>query len=235
MQLRNLIQVAGIIDQAEADLLLGLGVKNLVFPMRLPVNKVDLSEEAAATIAASVRGKATPILLTYIETAKDNIEFCDEMGVSVLQLHGEISVDELRRLKSERPDLIVIKSLVVGLHGLDKIIILVEELGPYVDAFITDTFNPKTGARGATGLTHDWDISRKVVELSGRPVILAGGLNPANVKEAILKVRPAGVDVHTGVEGPNGRKDVEKMSEFLREATEAFESIDKQSFSSDIR
>ena len=60
------------------------------------------------------------------------------------------------------------------------------------------------------------------MELADRPVILAGGLTPENVKRAILEVRPAGVDSHTGVEDTSGRKSREKVEKFLSEAHEAF-------------
>jgi len=75
---------------------------------------------------------------------------------------------------------------------------------------ITDTFAPETGAAGATGRTHDWSVSRRLVELSERPVLLAGGLTAENVRRAILEVRLAGVDVHTGVENAAGRKSRDK-------------------------
>jgi phosphoribosylanthranilate isomerase len=94
-----------------------------------------------------------------------------------------------------------------------------------VDAFITDTFDPETGASGATGKTHDWEVSRKLVKMSARPVILAGGLNPANVRQAIYAVNPAGVDAHGGVEHPDGKKDRELVDTFVREATDAFASL----------
>ena len=80
----------------------------------------------------------------------------------------------------------------------------VARLAPLVDCFITDTFDPSTGARGATGKTHDWAVSRRLVEASPKPVILAGGLHPGNLGEAVRGVRPAGVDVHTGIEEPDG-------------------------------
>jgi phosphoribosylanthranilate isomerase len=60
------------------------------------------------------------------------------------------------------------------------------------------------------------------VERSDRPVILAGGLTPENVRQAIAEVRPAGVDAHTGVEDSTGRKSREKVLKFLSEAREAF-------------
>ncbi len=76
----------------------------------------------------------------------------------------------------------------------------------HVDAIILDTYDPETGRGGATGKTHDWDLSRAIVEAVAAPVILAGGLTPANVAEAVRRVRPWGVDVHTGVEEPDGTR-----------------------------
>jgi phosphoribosylanthranilate isomerase len=102
---------------------------------------------------------------------------------------------------------------------------MIGELSPYVDAFITDTFDPVTGASGATGKTHDWLISKRFVELSPKPVILAGGLNAENVRQSILEVKPAGVDSHTGVEGLDGRKDPELIKKFVSEAKAGFEAI----------
>ena len=99
---------------------------------------------------------------------------------------------------------------------------MVQETAPYVAAYITDTFNPATGREGATGLTHDWSISRRLVELSPRPVILAGGLTPENVTDAIRAVRPAGADTHTGVEGPDGRKSAAKVRAFVEAARRAY-------------
>ena len=114
---------------------------------------------------------------------------------------------EIVRLKSFAPDLTVIKSLIVEDNNLAELESSVAAFSPHCDAFITDTYDPATGACGATGKTHDWDISRRLVDISPRPVMLAGGLNPENVRKAIAHVRPAGVDAHTGVEGPDGRKD----------------------------
>jgi phosphoribosylanthranilate isomerase len=144
------------------------------------------------------------------------------MGVSIVQLHGDADPVQLEILKAAAPDLTVIKSLVAGRHDAAVLEALVASLSPHVDAFITDTFDPDTGASGATGRTHDWTISRRLVGISPRPVILAGGLTPANVRQAILEVGPAGVDVHTGVEGADGRKDRGKVEAFVREAAAAF-------------
>jgi phosphoribosylanthranilate isomerase len=142
-----------------------------------------------------------------------------------VQLHGDVTVLELGRLKSLAPGVTVIKSLVVNDYNLPELESSVFKLSPHVDAFVTDTYDPVSGACGATGKTHDWDISCRLVEISTKPIILAGGLNPENVRRAILQVKPAGVDSHTGVEGPDGRKDISLVRSFVKEATAAFSHL----------
>jgi len=221
----SLIQIAGVIDAAEAEMLQQCGVRYLGFPLRLPVHREDLTESDAAMIIKRLAPPVFGVLITYLDKANEIAAFCHALGARIVQLHGDIDRDELTRLKTLEPSLTVIKSLVVGMHDDNTLETMVGELSPFVDAFITDTFDPKTGASGATGKTHDWNVSRRLVEVSDRPVILAGGLTPENVKRAILEVRPAGVDCHTGVEDSSGRKSREKVQNFLSEAYEAFEQV----------
>ena len=221
----NLIQIAGVIDAAEAEMLQQCGIRYLGFPLRLPVHQQDLTDQAAAAIIKSLAPPVSGVLITYLDEAGQIAALCHGLGVGIVQLHGEVKHDELKRLKTLDPNLTIIKSLVIGMHADKALEAMVSELSPFVDAFITDTFDPKTGASGATGKTHDWRVSRRLVELSDRPIILAGGLTPENVKRAILEVRPGGVDSHTGVEDASGRKSREKVNKFLLEATEAFEFV----------
>jgi phosphoribosylanthranilate isomerase len=217
-----LIQVAGIRDGAEADLVQECGVRYLGFPLRLPVNREDLTEAEAGAIIRSLRPPARGVLITYLDAADAIADFCRALGATMVQLHGDIAAQELARLRELEPGLTIIKSLVVGLHPMPALERLVMELGPLVDGFLTDTYAPESGAAGATGRTHDWALSGRLVELSPRPVILAGGLTPANVRQAIAAVRPAGVEVHTGVEDASGRKDRGRMLAFVAEASAGF-------------
>jgi phosphoribosylanthranilate isomerase len=141
-----------------------------------------------------------------------------------VQLHGEISAAQVKRLRTLVPHLGLIKSLVVKDDNREELAARVTAFTPYVDAFLTDTFDANTGACGATGRPHDWRISRALVELSRRPVILAGGLTAANVGRAVLQVGPAGVDVHTGIEGPDGRKDKALAAAFVAAARRAWQT-----------
>ena len=76
---------------------------------------------------------------------------------------------------------------------------------PFVNAFLIDTLNPKTGQVGGTGLIGNWSRAARFVQESPLPVILAGGLTPVNVVRAIERVRPYAVDVNTGVKTPADR------------------------------
>lgn len=220
-----IIQIAGIHDMEEARLLMQAGVEYLGFPLRLPVNQEDLTEDEAARLIRQLPADVFPVLITYQDRADDILAFCRQLGAGIIQLHGPIAVAELQKLHQAAPDLQVFKSLVVRAGNTDELERMVRETAPWVAAYITDTFDPATGAEGATGKTHDWRISRRLVEISPRPVILAGGLKPDNVREAVLQVRPAGVDAHTGVEGADGRKDPEKTRRFVVEAQAAFAKI----------
>lgn len=221
----NFIQIAGVIDAAEAQMLRQCGVRYLGFPLRLPVHCEDLTEKEAAAIIKSLAPPVFGVLITYLDQASEIAGFCHALGARIVQLHGDIDRVELERLKTLDSNLTVIKSLVIGMRDDKALEATVNELSPFVDAFITDTFDPETGASGATGKTHDWRVSRRLVELADRPVILAGGLTPENVQRAILEVRPAGVDSHTGVEDSSGRKSREKVQKFLSEAYEGFEIV----------
>ncbi len=145
--------------------------------------------------------------------------------MDIVQLHGEIESQQVETLKQLSPNLQIIKSLIIKEDNLKELEIQINRYSLLVDVFITDTFDPSTGRTGATGRTHNWNVSREIVKISPKPVILAGGLNPENVRDAINKVRPSGVDSHTGVEGAYGRKDAELVKKFISEAQKGFSEI----------
>jgi len=220
------IHVAGVIDLAEAQLLIDCGIRYLGFPLVLDHHKEDLTIDAAVAIVSKLRNHATFFLVTYLNKARAICELCEALSVDMVQLHGQIDHEQIQLLRQEAPKLRIIKSLIVRGGNAGPLIDEVQRYGPSVDLFITDTFDPTTGASGATGRVHDWQISRRLVESSNRPVILAGGLNAKNVRRAIHTVRPAGVDVHTGIEGRDGRKRHDLTKRFVEEAQAGFADIE---------
>ncbi|GAA3747349.1 phosphoribosylanthranilate isomerase [Salinactinospora qingdaonensis] len=220
--MEHLVQVAGIIDADEASMLCAEGVDWLGFPLRLPSGKDDISEPDATKIIADIPPPHAGVLISYLTDAEEVSAFCAELGVTAVQLHGDVPADQLRKLREIHPDLYVLKSLVVREDNAEELLGLVDEVADAVDMFITDTYNPATGGKGATGLLHDWSVSAELVRRSPKPLMMAGGLNPDNVADAIAQVRPAAVDAHTGLEGPDGRKDRMKVRTFVTEARRAF-------------
>ncbi|CCQ13973.1 N-(5'-phosphoribosyl)anthranilate isomerase [Rhodococcus sp. AW25M09] len=217
-----LVQVAGIIDEAEAQMLCNAGVDWLGFPLRLPSGKDDITELDAAKAIAGLPAPHQGVLISYLTDAAEVAGFCRELGVRAVQLHGDVEDEQLRILKDIAPELYVLKSLVVRSDNAKELLAQVDRTADVVDMFITDTFDPRTGAKGATGLLHDWSVSAELVERSPKPLMMAGGLSPDNVADAIRQVRPAAVDAHSLLEGADGRKDAVKVRDFVTRARDAF-------------
>lgn len=190
--MKNYIQIAGVHDAADAKILTDSGVDAIGFPLRLDVHNPYLTEKAARDIIHSLNDRTAPVLITYLDQAEKIIEFCSYLGVKWVQIHGDITIKQIAQIKKAASHLFIIKSLVVRKDNLAQLEEIVEEFSPHVDAFITDTYDPATRAMGATGLTHDWIVSRRLVQLSELPVILAGGLNTENVTAAIRTVQRPG-------------------------------------------
>lgn len=216
------VQVAGVRCPGEGRMLLECGVDLLGFPLRLPVHAPDTSEAQARRIIREL-GAPRCVLITYEEDPARLVDLCRFLGVATVQVHADVGPDMLARIKALFP-LRIFKSYVVGRESLspEK---FCAAYASVCDAFITDSFDPDSGASGATGRTHDWAVSAALVRASLRPVILAGGLTPGNVAEAIRMVRPAAVDAHTGLETADGFKDKKLVQAFVCAARTGFDSL----------
>lgn len=190
------------------------GVDWIGFPLRLDVHAEDLSEAEAARVIGALPPGVEGVLITYDPSALRIRSLARALGVQIVQIHGEMPLEELKQLRCLAPDLRIIKSIVLGAPEWREPVARMRQFLPFVHGFITDTYDPGSGARGATGKRHDWRISRKLVEECPKPVILAGGLTPENVGVAVRAVRPAGVDCHTGVEQADGAKSPSRVRQF---------------------
>lgn len=216
-----IIQVAGVRSLAEARMLVGAGVTHVGLPLRLDVHAPDLSEDEAAAVVRGLAGTVRTVCITYATDPGEVAGLARFLGVDGVQLHGPSGPAQAAELHRLAPDLFVIRSLVVRPDNRAELLAQIAAFAPHVDAFLTDTFDPATGASGATGRTHDWAVSRDLVLASPRPVILAGGLDPDNVAGAVRAVRPAGVDAHTGLEDTRGDKDPDRVRRFVAAARAA--------------
>jgi phosphoribosylanthranilate isomerase len=135
-----------------------------------------------------------------------------------------VDVAETRRVRERLPDgTDLMKAVdVAGPAAVEA----ARAFEPVSDWLLLDTATDDVEGVGASGRTHDWSVSREVVDAVDVPVVLAGGLGPDNVAEAVRTVRPAGVDSYTHTSASERRKDPEKVRAFAENARRAAASID---------
>jgi phosphoribosylanthranilate isomerase len=136
-----------------------------------------------------------------------------------VQIVSHIPPNESARLAALEPT--VRRVQVLHVEG-PEVLELIPFYAPHVHAFLLDSGRPNAPVAelGGTGRAHDWSVSAAFVALSPRPVFLAGGLTPANVGEAIDRVRPFGVDLCSGVR-TNGALDARKLAAFVEAVAQA--------------
>jgi phosphoribosylanthranilate isomerase len=218
------IQVAGVSTLEEALFCKSVGVDAIGFTLGLPDGPHDdLTPEKTGAIVSQLPAGLLPVVITYVNSAVAACELVEITKAAAIQFHGGISEGELILFRRSCPDVRTIGRVTVsGQMSTEDAASFKPSLW---DAIILDSLDPRNGRKGATGLTHDWSISAKIVRIASVPVILAGGLNPDNVADAIRKVRPQGVDAHTGLEEENGTRSFDKIKAFAEEALEAFAEL----------
>jgi phosphoribosylanthranilate isomerase len=168
-----------------------------------------IEPDVAARIIEAVPAEVKKVGVFVNADIEDVYELIDATGIDTVQLHGDETPDYARTLSPP-----VVRS--VTLEGARAV----------VAGWPPDTLLLLDAAdrvrRGGTGVTVDWDAAADVARQ--RRVILAGGLTPENVGDAIAAVRPFGVDVSSGVEDAPGVKDFDKVSRFLANARRAFDA-----------
>lgn len=207
------VQIAGISTLEDAFAVERAGADAIGFTLGLPTGPHNgLDERGAAAIIRALPPLVVPVLITYLVTAAEAVPLCRALGVTTVQLHTRADPPEIAAMRAAIPGLKVI--LAVNVTGAGSVAEAVATAA-HADALILDTYDPATGRHGATGRTHDWAISRRIVETVPVPVMLAGGLRPENVAEAIRQVHPWAVDTHTGVERPDGSTGHDRVRAFI--------------------
>ncbi|MCD5401734.1 phosphoribosylanthranilate isomerase [candidate division NPL-UPA2 bacterium] len=195
------VKICGLTNLEDALAAAELGADALGFVFAESPRRISL--ERAAEIVRSLPPFLTCVGLFVDELPEMVREAIKECRLNALQFHGTESPDYCRQF--------MIKTIkAFRLRNENSL----ETIPHYrVDAYLLDTY--VEGIPGGTGESFNWDLALRAREL-GRPIILAGGLKPDNVAEAIGRVKPYGVDVSTGVEAEPGKKDYKKMKEFIK-------------------
>lgn len=214
------VQIGGVSSLKEALFCHRVGVDAVGFTLELPSGPHDgLSRDLAASIIAALPPGVLPVVITYLSSSSDAVRLVNQVSAGAIQFHGGISPKEIMRFRTACPHVRTIGCVTV----MDESAIGTARTfeSPLWDAIILDSYDAESGKRGATGKAHDWSISARIVQSAAVPVILAGGLNPDNVAEAVRIVRPHGVDAHTGLENSAGKRDFAKIERFVRTALDS--------------
>ena len=204
------VKICGItrLDDALAACEAGADALGFNFAVEAKGKGRYIAPEDAAKIIERLPPFVTIVAVCVNEPAERLREYL--RFVDFVQLHGD-ETPEVSREVGHR----AIKAFRAGPH------FAVEGMSRYegAAAFLLDAYVP--GQSGGTGRTCDWDVARAAVHAATRPLILAGGLTPENVAESVRMVKPYGVDVSGGVESEPGKKDHDRIRDFIAHAKSA--------------
>jgi phosphoribosylanthranilate isomerase len=212
-----LVQVYGVTDVSDAAEVDGLEPDHIGVVLDEGIGTWDSVDPATARDIAAAITRAKVVALSLSSDPSRIRMTADLLEPDVVHLARAhlMDVDVLCRLgASLAPAKMMLTVPINGPGAVEA----AQRLAAAADYLLLDSAHPSTGVVGATGIVHDWDISATVVETTSVPVILAGGLGPDNVQQAISQVRPAGVDseTRTSQDGDRRRKDLSKVASFIR-------------------
>jgi phosphoribosylanthranilate isomerase len=189
------------------------GASALGFVSQMPSGPGIISDTLISNISKTIPPFVTSILLTSKRTPKEIIEQHHRCKTNAIQICDHLDVKKLNQVSKSLPGVDIIQ--VIHVQDSNSIIEAVE-VSNYVDGILLDsgTRDGTVIELGGTGRTHNWDISKKIVEKINVPVILAGGLNSNNIKEAVSFVQPYAVDICSGVR-TRGKLDSNKLKSFM--------------------
>jgi phosphoribosylanthranilate isomerase len=199
------VKVCGIMNEKELDCAIAGGADAVGFIVEVEDSRHRISAEDASELIELVPVFIKSVAVIAPNSSEEAVLLARKTGADLLQVHGTLGPEEIKELK-KRVHQKVIAAVPPGVEA--------HRMAAAADAVLLDTF--KDGKLGGTGAVHDWSVSAAVARDIQIPIILAGGLNPSNVGEAIRTVKPYAVDVSSGVEIA-GRKDQEKVKSFVRE------------------
>ena len=207
------VKVCGVTTPEDLRAVERAGADAIGFIADVPV---DTPRSVTLDDAAGLVDATPPFLTTTLVTMPDSVAAAtaavDAVGPDAIQVHGDLPAGDLRSLRESVPARVI---AAVDAADPDR----VRAVAPAVDAVLMDSVD-ESGA-GGTGETHDWAATAEVAAGVDAPVVLAGGLTPDNVAEAVETVRPFAVDVASGVERTGGRKDHDAVDAFVANAAAA--------------
>ncbi|MFD1572405.1 phosphoribosylanthranilate isomerase [Halorubrum laminariae] len=204
------VKVCGLARDADLRAAVDAGADAVGVITEVPVDSPrEVDPATAADLLADVPPFVTATLVTMPDSAERVVELVRTIGPDAVQIHGEWTPDEIRYIRAETQ-----RKVILAVDAADPR--RAEDLDAVADALVLDSTDD-SGA-GGTGETHDWTRAGELADRLASPVVLAGGLTPDTVAEAIRAADPFAVDVASGVELEGGRKDHNAIARFVANA-----------------
>ncbi len=211
--MRTRIKICCISSVDEAKMAIEFGADAVGLVGSMPSGPGVIDDELILKISKSVPPPVATFLLTSEQSAEAIIKYHARTQTNTIQIVDKLTEGTYKDIREALPNV----KLVQVIHVLDESSIEDSiSVADHVDALLLDSGNPflETKILGGTGQTHNWELSRIIIENVTIPVFLAGGLTPENIGRAINTVRPYGVDICSGVR-TNGRLDGFKLAKFV--------------------
>jgi len=210
------VKICCILSEAEADLAIAGGANAIGLVGEMPSGPGVIPDALIARIARRVPPGIATFLLTSRRDAHAVVDHHRATGTNAIQLVDTLTAGGYDDLRGALPGIGLVQVVhVTGEEAVEEAL----RVAPAVDALLLDSGRPEQEVKelGGTGRRHDWALSRRIRELSPKPIYLAGGLSPDNVGRAVEEVGPFGLDVCTGVR-TDGRLDAAKLAAFMHAA-----------------
>lgn len=200
-----LVKICGItnVEDAKSACELGAWAIGYIF---FKGSKRYIDPSKAGVISSKIQVEKTGVFVD--ETFENIIHIAKLAKLTKIQLHGSESPEFCRSLKEITSYEIIKAFRVKDKNDIQQI----DEYKAFVDYILLDSFDKDE--YGGTGKSFNWDLA-KLAEAKEVKLILSGGINPENIKEAIAQINPFAIDVSSGVEKQKGLKDFDKMKSLL--------------------
>ena len=210
------IKICCISSREEAIMAMNFGASALGLVGKMPSGPGIISDQLIYDIARIVPPPIGTFLLTCETNAEEILTHHRKTNTNTIQLVDELKEGTYFQIRKQIPAVKIVQVIHVRSEASIEEAIALSE---HVDALLLDSGNPALDIKvlGGTGIIHDWSLSRKIVEQSKIPVFLAGGLHSGNVREALDKVQPFGLDLCSGVR-TNKLLDPVKLEAFFKAA-----------------
>lgn len=211
------VKICGISNEIDALAAVSLGADAIGFVMGgkvLPVEVEPYAQLVRETIKKFPKG-VDSFLVTHLLNADDILALANYIQSTGIQISEDIDLEEVIKVRNNTTRKIIKTVVTTDPKAKEKL----KLYEPYCDYFLLDSID--SGYTGGTGKENNWTMCKELINLTEKPVFIAGGLNPENVRGAIEETMPYGVDVSTGISCyserylKKDRKDHSKIEKFI--------------------